>query len=213
MTIKELLIIVEQELSSYDENIDNNYLSEILEHYTMHERDWSDRPDVEALNDIHFEYATADSFDIKQLEKELELGFYVYYYVTDFDDMIIKHFENKVKAFNFYRKLSMDILVIDRLLIDTSKGIIVGGKRVGDYFKRKQYHLFREWIADKYPIGTKVKIIQFCNTANFAYLDRSSCIGRTGKVVSQDFTNIITLDIGEEETCPIEIGKDQIKIV
>ena len=106
-------------------------------------------------------------------------------------------------------------MVLDRLLIDTSRGIIAGGKRVGDAFKQNQYELYRAWITEKYSVGTKVKVLQICsnNKSYFAFVDRSEMIGKVGKVIQQDLSCTLTIDFGKEGLGYIEVGKDQIKIL
>lgn len=205
MTFKELIILAEQRSPYYTKEINDKYLKDILRGFTLHE--------IDKLNSIQLRYDGTGRFNIKQLDRELQSGFYVYYYVTCLDYIILDYFNDKIKAFSNFRKLSQDTLVMDRLLIDTSKGIIAGGNQAGNIFNRNQYGLYRDWISKKYPIGSKVKVIQICNTSYFAYLDRNSLIGKIGTIMGQDMANILAIDFGNSEIGYIEVGKDQIKIV
>ena len=150
MTIKELLVMVEQRFSIFPEPITDERLQSILDGATLYHRDWSNRPDIDALSDILIEYNTDKPFNMRQLDKELPSGFYVYWDVIHYSDALIVYFQNNKKsAFTYYRTLTQDVLVCNKALIDTSKGIIVGEKRTGDCITLKQYLLFQSWQQKK----------------------------------------------------------------
>ena len=85
-----------------------------------------------------------------QLDKELPSGFYVYWDAIHYSDALIAYFQDdKLSAFKYYRTLTQDVLVCNKALIDTSKGIIVGDKLTGDCIKMQQYALFQAWKQKK----------------------------------------------------------------
>ena len=149
MTIKDLLVMVEQRFSIFPEPIDDARLQEMLDGASLHHRDWSNRPDIDAISDILIEYNTDKPFNMRQLDKELPSGFHVYWDVIHFDDIVITYFQDKISAFKYYRTLSADVLTCKKAIIDTSKGIIVGDKLTGDCITLKQYLLFQSWQQKK----------------------------------------------------------------
>ena len=110
MTIKDLLVMVEQRFSIFPEPITDERLQSILDGATLSERDWSARPDLKQLSDILIEYNTHGPFNMQQLDKELPSGFHVYWSVIHFDDIVITYFQEKLSAFKYYRTLTPDIL-------------------------------------------------------------------------------------------------------
>ena len=149
MTIKELLVMVEQRFSIFPELITDERLQSILDGATLYHRDWSNRPDIDALSDILIEYNTDKPFNMRQLDKELPAGFHVFWGIAHYDDIVITYFQEKISAFKYYRTLASDILTYERAIIDTSKGIIVGDKLTGDCIKMQQYALFQAWRQKK----------------------------------------------------------------
>ena len=149
MTIKELLVMVEQRFSIFPEPITDERLQSILDGATLYHRDWSNRPDIDALSDILIEYNIDKPFNMRQLDQELPCGFHVFWGIAHYDDIVITYFQDKIAAFKYFRTLSSDILTYERAIIDTSKGIIVGDKLTGDCIKMRQYALFQAWRQKK----------------------------------------------------------------
>ena len=150
MTIKELLVMVEQRFSIFPEPIDDARLQDILDGATLYERDWSNRPDIGSISDILIEYNTDKPFNMRQLDQELPCGFHVYWDVIHYSDALIAYFQNNKKsAFKYYRTLTQDVLVCNKALIDTTNGILVGDKLTGDCIKMQQYALFQAWKQKK----------------------------------------------------------------
>ena len=149
MTIRDILVLVEQRFSIFSEPIDDARLQDILDGATLYERDWSARPDIDALSDILIEYDSNRPFDIRQLDKKLQEGFHVYWDVIHFDDIVISYFQDKISAFKYYRTLTPDILTCKKALIDTTKGILVAEKLTGGEIERSQYLLFKAWKQKK----------------------------------------------------------------
>ena len=150
MTLRELIILVEQRFSIFPEPITDERLQDIFEGASLYERDWSARPDLPQLSDILIEYNTDKPFNMRQLDKELPSGFHVYWSIIHFDDIVITYFQDKISAFKYYRTLTPDILTCERALIDTSqKGILVGEKLTGDCIKMQQNALFQAWRQKK----------------------------------------------------------------
>lgn len=150
MTIKDLLVMVEQKFSEFPDPVDDDRLQDILNGATLYERDWSARPDLEQLSDILIKYNTRGPFNMQQLDKELRAGFHVYWSVIHFDDIVITYFQEKLSAFKYYRTLTPEILTCERAIIDTTKGtIIVGEKLTGDCIKMQQNALFQAWRQKK----------------------------------------------------------------
>ena len=155
VTLKDLLVMVEQRFSEFPELITDNRLQDILEGATLSERDLSNRPDLDLLSDIYITYDTDKPFNMQQLDKELRAGFYVYLSFIHYSDILISYFQDKkISAFKCYRTLGHNILACEKALIDTSKGIIVGEKLTGDKIKMAQYELFREWKRKKCATGS-----------------------------------------------------------
>ena len=150
MTIRDILVLVEQRFSIFSEPIDDARLQDILDGATLYERDWSARPDLKQLSDILIAYDSQKPFNMQQLDKELPSGFHVYWDVIHFDDIVISYFKNKISAFRYYRTLTPDILTCKKALIDTTKGILVGEKLTGGEIERSQYLLFKAWKQKKY---------------------------------------------------------------
>lgn len=149
MTIKDLLVMVEQRFSEFSDPVDDARLQRILDGATLSERDWSARPDLEQLSDILIKYNTRGPFNMQQLDKELRAGFHVYWSVIHFDDIVITYFQEKLSAFKYYRTLTPEILTCERAIIDSSKGIIVAERLTGDKIKMAQNELFKEWKRKK----------------------------------------------------------------
>ena len=116
MTLRELIILVEQRFSIFPEPITDERLQSILDGATLYERDWSARPDLPQLSDILIEYNTDKPFNMRQLDKELPPGFYVYWLVIHYSDIVITYFRDKISAFKYYRTLTPDILTCERAL-------------------------------------------------------------------------------------------------
>lgn len=154
MTIKDLLVMVEQRFSIFPEPINDARLQEMLDGASLYERDWSNRPDIGAISDFLIEYNIDKPFDMRQLDKELKPGFHVFWGIAHYDDIVITYFQDKISAFKYYRTLALDILTYGRAIIDTSKGIIVGDKFTGDCIKMKQYALFQAWKQKKCAAGS-----------------------------------------------------------
>lgn len=149
VTLKDLLVMVEQKFSEFSDPVDDARLQRILDGATLYERDWSARPDLDQISDILITFDSQKPFNMQQLDKELPSGFHVYWSVIHFDDIVITYFQEKLSAFKYYRTLGPDILTCEKALIDTSKGIIVGEKLTGDKIKMAQNELFREWKRKK----------------------------------------------------------------
>lgn len=149
MTIREMLVMVEQRFSIFPEPINDARLQEMLDGASLYHRDWSNRPDIGAISDILIEYTSDKPFNMRQLDKELPSGFHVFWGIAHYDDIVITYFQDKISAFKYYRTLALDILTYGRAIIDTSKGIIVGDKLTGDCIKMKQYALFQAWRQKK----------------------------------------------------------------
>lgn len=214
MTIKELLLMIDQKLSDFPEIVNDEFLEELLYGATVYERDWSTRNDLDQLDGIFITYNTSEPFDIQQLDKELAAGFHVYWNSIHFGDILIEHFPDKTSAFKYYRTLTSDILACSKALIDTSKGIIVGENLTGNKFKKMQYDLFRMWIKEKYPIGTKVQLVQLSKNSVLDIVhSRASFVGKIGTVTDHDLTNVITIDFEQFGKERVEIGRDQIRII
>ena len=76
-------------------------------------------------NIIIIEQRINKSIDKRQLKQKIEQGYWVYAYITHYDDIILYYYKNKIDAFNKFRGLNMDSLVYEKALIDTERGIIV----------------------------------------------------------------------------------------
>lgn len=159
MTLKELVSLAE---SKVGEQITDDELSELFENKVLKNEDNLQNPNG-PLSRIIFRYENGQEgqsrkFDIKQLEKELKSGYYVYSCITCYDEIWIEHFTDKIEAFNFFGAQNMDSLVYIKILIDTEKGIIAGNRNEGNRLS-KQYEQYTKWLQEKYKPGTKIKVI------------------------------------------------------
>ena len=130
MTIKDLLVMVEQRFSIFPEPITDERLQEMLDGASLYHRDWSNRPDIGAISDILIEYNTDKPFNMRQLDKELPSGFHVFWGIAHYDDIVITYFQDKISAFQVLQKFGLGY-------INIWKG---DNRHVKRHYSRRQVH-------------------------------------------------------------------------